>query len=129
VSQRPRLALTVGDPAGIGPEIVLKALASPSCPAADWVVYGPLAVLEERSQRFGLPRAVTLAASAVDVHAAPVPLGTASAEGGRAAAAAVRLAVADALAGRVAGIVTAPLHKESLRAAGHPVARAHRAAR
>jgi 4-hydroxythreonine-4-phosphate dehydrogenase len=120
VSQRPRLALTVGDPAGIGPEIVLKALASPSCPAADWVVYGPLAVLEERSQRFGLPRAVTLAASAVDVHAAPVPLGTASAEAGRAAAAAVRLAVADALAGRVAGIVTAPLHKESLRAAGHP---------
>ena len=47
-------------------------------------------------------------------------LGAVSAEGGRAAAAAVQAAVADALAGRVAGIVTAPLHKESLRAAGHP---------
>ncbi len=120
MSRRPRLALTVGDPAGIGPEIVLKALASSSCPPAEWVVYGPLALLEERSRRFSLPAAATLAAAVVDVETAPVALGAVSAEGGRAAAAAVQAAVADALAGRVAGIVTAPLHKESLRAAGHP---------
>ena len=120
MSRRPRLALTVGDPAGIGPEIVLKALASSSCPPAEWVVYGPLALLEERSRRFSLPAATTLAAAAVDVETAPVALGTVSAEGGRAAAAALQAAVADALAGRVAGIVTAPLNKESLRAAGHP---------
>ena len=120
MSRRPRLALTVGDPAGIGPEIVLKALASASCPPAEWVVYGPLALLEERSRRFSLPAAATLAAAAVDVETAPVALGAVSAEGGRAAAAAVQAAVADALAGCVAGIVTAPLHKESLRAAGHP---------
>jgi len=120
VSHGPRLALTVGDPAGIGPEIVLKALASSSCPAAEWVVYGPLGLLEERSRRFSLPAAATLAAAAVDVEAAPVALGAVSAEGGRAAAAAVQAAVADALAGRVTGIVTAPLHKQSLRAAGHP---------
>jgi 4-hydroxythreonine-4-phosphate dehydrogenase len=119
VSRRPRLALTVGDPAGIGPEIVLKALASASCPPAEWVVYGPLALLEECSRRFSLPAAATLAAAAVDVETAPVALGKVSAEGGRAAAAAVQAAVADALAGRVAGIVTAPLHKESLRAAGY----------
>jgi 4-hydroxythreonine-4-phosphate dehydrogenase len=43
-----------------------------------------------------------------------------SAEGGRAAAAAVLAAARDALAGRVDAVVTAPLHKESLRAAGHP---------
>jgi 4-hydroxythreonine-4-phosphate dehydrogenase len=120
VSRRPRLALTVGDPAGIGPEIVLKALASSSCPPAEWVVYGPLALLEERSRRFGLPAAATLATAVVGVETAPVALGVVSAEGGRAAAAAVQAAVADALAGRVAGIVTAPLHKESLRAAGYP---------
>jgi 4-hydroxythreonine-4-phosphate dehydrogenase len=99
---------------------VLKALASASCPPAEWVVYGSLALLEERSRRFSLPAATTLAAAAVDVETAPVALGAVSAEGGRAAAAAVQAAVADALAGRVAGIVTAPLHKESLRAAGHP---------
>ena len=120
MSQRQRLALTVGDPAGIGPEIVLKALASPSCPPAEWVVHGPLALLEERSQRFGLPRIGTLAASTVNVDTGPVPLGVVSAEGGRAAASAVQAAVAEALAGRVSGIVTAPLHKESLRAAAHP---------
>ena len=120
MSQRPRLALTVGDPAGIGPEIVLKALASPSCPPAEWVVYGPLALLDERSQRFGLARIGTLATSTVSVGAGHVALGEISAEGGRAAAAAVQAAAADALAGRVDGIVTAPLHKESLRAAGHP---------
>ena len=119
MSRRPRLALTVGDPAGIGPEIVLKALASSSCPPAEWVVYGPLALLEERSRRFSLPAPATLAAAVVSVETAPVALGVVSAEGGRAAAAAVQAAVADALAGRVAGIVTAPLHKESLRAAGH----------
>ena len=118
--RRPRLALTVGDPAGIGPEIVLKALASPSCPAAEWVVYGPLALLDERSQRFGLARIGTLATSTVSVGAGHVALGEISAEGGRAAAAAVQAAAADALTGRVDGIVTAPLHKESLRAAGHP---------
>ena len=120
MSGRPRLALTVGDPAGIGPEIVLKALAASDCPAAEWVVYGPLGALEERSRRFGLPGPAALAAGAVDVEAGPVPLGAVSAEGGRAAASAVQRAVADALAGRVSGIVTAPLHKESLRAAGHP---------
>jgi 4-hydroxythreonine-4-phosphate dehydrogenase len=115
-----RLALTVGDPAGIGPEIVLKALAAESRPAAEWVVYGPVAALEERARRFGLPGPTSLGAGVVDVAAGPVPLGVVSAEGGRAAAAAVQAAVADALAGRVRGIVTAPLNKESLRAAGHP---------
>ena len=43
-----RLAVTCGDPAGIGPEIVLKALAHAERPDAEWVVYGPLAVLDAR---------------------------------------------------------------------------------
>ena len=114
-----RLALTVGDPAGIGPEIVLKALAAERCPPAEWVVYGPAAVLDERARRLGLPSPEALGSEVVDVACGPVPLGEVSAEGGRAAAAAVRAAAADALAGRVRGLVTAPLHKESLRAAGH----------
>ena len=84
------------------------------------MVYGPLAALAERSRRFGLPDVASVAAGAVDIPGAPVPLGAVSAEGGRAAAAAVLAAAADALRRRVAGIVTAPLHKESLRAAGHP---------
>jgi 4-hydroxythreonine-4-phosphate dehydrogenase len=120
LNRPPRLALTVGDPAGIGPEIVLKALASPRCPVAEWVVYGTLAVLDERGRRFGLASVASLGVPVVDIPAGVVRLGEISAEGGRAAAAAVKAAVADALAGKVAGLVTAPLHKESLRAAGHP---------
>ena len=120
MSARPRLALTVGDPAGIGPEIVLRALASEACPPAEWVVYGPLASLAERARGFGLPDLASLASGAVDIPGSAVPIGVVSAEGGRLAAAAVLAAAADALAGRVQGVVTAPLHKESLRAAGHP---------
>jgi len=119
VSRRPRLALTAGDPAGIGPEIVLKALSAPDRPEAEWVVYGPLAALEDGARRFGLPAPAALPVEVVDVGGGAVVPGRVSEEGGRAAAAAVLGAARDALAGRVAGIVTAPLHKESLRAAGH----------
>jgi 4-hydroxythreonine-4-phosphate dehydrogenase len=57
----------------------------------------------------------------VDVPLAePAPLGRISAAAGRAAAEAVLRAVADAKAGRVDALVTAPLNKESLRAAGYP---------
>ena len=49
-----------------------------------------------------------------------VPLGRTSAAGGRAAAEAVLQAARDALDGRIAGLVTAPLNKESLHAAGYP---------
>jgi 4-hydroxythreonine-4-phosphate dehydrogenase len=118
--RRPRLALTLGDPAGIGPEIVLRALAAPGRPEADWCVYGPVASLSDRSRRFALPAVETLGVSLVDVEAGPVAIGSVSAASGRAAAGAVLRAAQDALAGRVAGLVTAPLHKESLKAAGHP---------
>ena len=120
VRRRLRLALTVGDPAGIGPEIVLRALASPERPDADWTVYGPLACLEDRSVRFGLPAAATLGCGVVDVGGGPFALGRVSAGAGRAAAEAVLAAARDALSGRVDALVTAPLHKEALRAAGHP---------
>ena len=120
MSRRPRLALTAGDPARIGPEIVLKALSSSERPEADWVVYGPAASLEDRGARFDLPGAGALGCGVVDLGGGPFDLGRVSAAAGRAAALAVLAAARDALAGRVDGLVTAPLHKESLRAAGYP---------
>jgi len=120
LSRRLRLGLTVGDPAGIGPEIVLRALASPERPDADWTVYGPTACLEDRSARLGLPRPAALGCNLVDVVGGPFALGQVSAEAGRAAAEAVLAAAREALAGRLDGLVTAPLHKGALRAAGHP---------
>jgi 4-hydroxythreonine-4-phosphate dehydrogenase len=120
-SRPPRLALTAGDPAGIGPEVVLKALASPDRPPVPVVVYGSVAVLLERALRLGLPAPQDLQARVVDVPLdGPVELGRTSAAAGRAAARAVLRAVADARAGVVQALVTAPLNKESLHAAGHP---------
>ena len=117
---RPRLAVTVGDPAGIGPEVVLKALASSQRPDAEMVVYGPLALLEERARRFSLRAPSALDAEMVDVPAVEeVRLGSPSLPGGRAAAEAVLAAVRDALAGRVTALVTAPLSKEALHIAGY----------
>ena len=120
-TRAPRLGLTAGDPAGIGPEVVLKALASPERPAGPVVVYGAMAVLADRARRFGLALPQDLDARLVDVPLdGPVELGRTSAAAGRAAAGSVLRAVADARAGHVQGLVTAPLNKESLHAAGHP---------
>ena len=113
---RPRLALTVGDPAGIGPEIVLRALAASERPYAEYVVYGPADALRSRARRFGLP---CPGGRVVDVGGGDVPGRQVIAAAGDAAADAVLRAAADARAGRLDAIVTAPLNKE-LHAAGHP---------
>ena len=113
--------MTAGDPAGIGPEVVLKALASPERPEASVIVYGPMATLQDRAERFGLRMPQDLDARVVDIPCeAPIALGRVSAAAGKAAAEAVLRAARDAQAGRVDALVTAPLNKESLHAAGHP---------
>jgi 4-hydroxythreonine-4-phosphate dehydrogenase len=120
-SERPRLALTVGDPAGIGPEVVLRALARAEGIDAQCIVYGPMASLLDRVTRFGLQAPQDLGARVVDVPCdAAIELGRVSAAAGAAAAGAVLRAARDALAGRVDALVTAPLSKEALRAAGQP---------
>jgi 4-hydroxythreonine-4-phosphate dehydrogenase len=119
VPQQP-LALTVGDPAGIGPEVVLRALASPDRPPVAVRVYGPIASLRERAARFGLPEPTRLDVETVDVPlASEVVLGVVSAAAGRAAAESVLRAARDARRRKVRALVTAPLNKESLAAAGY----------
>jgi 4-phospho-D-threonate 3-dehydrogenase / 4-phospho-D-erythronate 3-dehydrogenase len=116
-----RLGLTVGDPAGIGPEIVLKALASPERPDARYIVYGPLLAVEERARCLGLRPPSECQADWVDVPLAEeIALGRCSAAAGHAAAHAVLRAVEDVESGRIEAIVTAPLHKRSLHMAGYP---------
>jgi 4-hydroxythreonine-4-phosphate dehydrogenase len=83
-------------------------------------VFGPLGALEERARRFGLRPPAGLGARFVDTGGHSFPPGRVSAASGEAAARAVLLAAREALAGGVAGLVTAPLNKEALRAAGHP---------
>ena len=105
MSARPRLALTLGDPRGIGPEIVAAALADPALRAAvEFVLVGPR----------GAP-----AIPDVDVAVGDWTPGGDPAEAGRLAGAAVEAAARLALAGEVDGIVTAPLDKAALLAGGH----------
>ena len=93
---KPRVAITVGDPAGIGPEIAAKAAADDRVRAVcEPVLYGP-------------PSSVTVAP------------GVLSAEAGRAAYDAICRAVRDAQAGRVAAIATAPVNKLAFARAGLP---------
>ena len=93
---KPRIAITVGDPAGIGPEIAQKAADDPRVrDVCEPILYGPPA----------------------GVRFEP---GMLSAEAGRAAYDAIGLAVRDALADQVAGIATAPVNKLAFARAGLP---------
>ncbi len=115
---RPRLALTVGDPAGIGPEIVLKALARADVPPAEWVVYGSKEVMTHCAEALELRPLAASGASMVDIGGRAVETGVVSAEAGRQAATAVIRAAEDSMTGDVRGLVTAPLNKEAMHDAG-----------
>jgi 4-hydroxythreonine-4-phosphate dehydrogenase len=102
VAARPRLVITSGDPGGIGPELVRRALADPGLRGlAEFTVTGQVD-------------------GPVTDGADRVPVGRASAEGGRAAVEAVRSAVQLLAAGAADALVTAPVSKEALRLAGYP---------
>jgi 4-hydroxythreonine-4-phosphate dehydrogenase len=99
---------------------VLKALAAPERPAVPIIVYGPMESLLDRARRFGLRLPQDLGARVVDVVAdEAVLMGRTSPAAGRVAAQATLRAAKDALEGRVDALVTAPLNKESLHAAGY----------
>jgi 4-hydroxythreonine-4-phosphate dehydrogenase len=131
------LAITMGDPAGIGPEIVAKAFRDAPDLAANCFVAGDLAAMRRAAAAIStgsevqLP--VALIESAAEAGALPprcIPVlqatspveppawGTVAAAAGRAAADGVVWAARAALRGEVAGLVTAPLHKQALAAAG-----------
>lgn len=118
----PRIAITTGDPAGVGPELCLNLLRDPRVRAVcEPVVYGDLAVLARVARRLGRPEPDP--ASVLDLRAldaAGFEPGTVSAACGRAAYEYVVRAIDDARAGTVAALCTGPLHKEALHAAGVP---------
>ena len=127
------LAITMGDPAGIGPEICAKLFADGLCPAPA-IVLGDAAILARTASELGLslpvrriagPEDAGFESNAVDViDLSELPddmaIGQVQAACGRAAFNYIRHGIDLALAGQVAGIVTAPIHKEALAAAGIP---------
>ncbi len=123
--QRPRLALTVGDPAGIGPEIVLASLERAEVRrACRLVVLGPQALRPAHVPAFD-PSATLGSAPEVAWLATEAPerwtMGEVQASCGRAALAALRAGVDLATSGAVDGLVTAPVNKEALHLAGEKV--------
>jgi 4-hydroxythreonine-4-phosphate dehydrogenase len=114
------IGITMGDPVGVGPEICVRALAEmDKDDRARTRIYGNLATLE--AARSALDIDVALEGHVVDlpVEGAPLPWGQLSAVAGDAAFRFIEAAVRDAEAGRIGCIVTAPINKEALNAAGH----------
>ncbi len=128
------IALTAGDPAGIGPELLLRFLhTQPLTRRRDYWVYGDPVILDREARRLALDikfdvqwsREPSLCVDAIRLIPcsnlpADQPLGQVRAAAGAAAATAITKAAQDALAGRVGALVTAPIHKEALAAAGIP---------
>lgn len=108
----------MGDPAGVGPEVSLRALANTELrEIADLCIFGDPAVLDSAAKATGLPRT----ASVVDCKAVTLDdfePGTVNAATGKAGYTYVEKAITAAKAGEIDGIVTAPLNKEALHAAG-----------
>ena len=139
----PRLALTMGDPVGVGPEVAVRAAIDPQVLAvARPVIVGDATILHRAAEVCALrvsireapsideadrladrsTIAVVAPTNAGDGHDATLidlPVGRVSARAGDASVRYVVHAVEEALAGRVEGIVTAPINKEAINAAGH----------
>ncbi|HET9576487.1 MAG TPA: 4-hydroxythreonine-4-phosphate dehydrogenase PdxA [Usitatibacter sp.] len=131
---RPVVAITMGDPAGVGPEVVVKSFAHRDIFAhVHPVVVGNRRRLEKAARICGVDVAVRGIESprearwepgvvpCIDAATVPedLPFGKLSAKGGEAAFQCIRRAVDLAARGEVAAICTAPLNKEALHAAGH----------
>ncbi|MDQ0380298.1 4-hydroxythreonine-4-phosphate dehydrogenase PdxA [Amycolatopsis thermophila] len=131
---RPIVAITMGDAAGVGPEVVVKALAEEQLYASCRpLVVGDAARLRKAVEITGVALTVEAVGSpeeggyragvidCLDLGVIPedLPFGTLSPVAGDGAYRFVKVATELAVAGRVQAICTAPLNKEALHAAGH----------
>ncbi len=132
-SQKPIVALTMGDPAGIGPELGLAALRDPKVLTASRpVLFGDASVALRVSEALDLPMPEIVVSLQEWDPSSPVPAlvdcgvvegaaispGKVQAACGHAAYEYIRLAVEQAMSGAVAAVATAPINKEALSAAG-----------
>ena len=135
------IVITLGDPAGIGPEIIAKAFRNAPDTVRGCFVAGDVTTLRCAAATLQGDSQVSLPVAEIDTpvaaltapprcvpvlqvvpRAEPVALGQVSAAAGKMAGDCVFWAARAALAGEVSAIVTAPLHKEALAAAGAPYA-------
>ncbi|MBD2449176.1 4-hydroxythreonine-4-phosphate dehydrogenase PdxA [Nostoc sp. FACHB-152] len=126
----PRLAVTLGDPAGIGPEVILKALADPELSQHyDITVIGNRDLLAQIYEQLNLGGNLAPLANPDILNVIDVPLGqnivdeivigTGNAASGSASFAYMEYAIAQTLAGKFDAIVTGPIAKSAWKAAGY----------
>ena len=122
------LALTIGEPAGIGPDLVIKLCQRDR--AVDWVAVGCAATLAERAHQLDLPLRITTDSqdcpnkagevAVIDVPcAAPVVPGELDVLNAPAVLAMLRRALTGIDKGSFAGLVTGPIQKSIINEAGH----------
>ncbi|MDQ1280149.1 MAG: 4-phospho-D-threonate 3-dehydrogenase / 4-phospho-D-erythronate 3-dehydrogenase [Thermoproteota archaeon] len=132
--ERPIIGVTIGDPAGIGPEIVLKALSNLELyKLCKPLIIGDLKLLQQISKQLSLnlsfnvlvhPREAKGEAGTIEVlniknvDLMTLQIGKIAQEAGKAAVEYIENAVKYALAGEIDAIATAPINKESIRLAG-----------
>jgi len=131
---RPRIGLPIGDPAGIGPEVAIKAAWAPEVrEVCVPVLIGDAQYLSHWAHHFGLPSEFEVInpggsfpatpSGPVIYHVNNVPatlaLGQEQAEAGKAAGQYIEAAVALCQSGELAAVTTAPLNKKSLHLAGY----------
>jgi 4-hydroxythreonine-4-phosphate dehydrogenase len=133
--RRPSLAVTMGDPAGCGPEVIAQVAASDAArPMARIVCVGDARAMERAFGFIGQTCPVHRINNVADARDEPgtldvldldnvdpgrLQIGQVQAAAGQAAYEYVTTAIDLALAGQVAGVVTAPLNKAALHLAGH----------
>lgn len=123
-AEKPRIAITMGDPAGVGPEIAVKVLRDDVVQGlCQPLVVGDVSVLQRAAEALNDHRPSIPDGQVLDLGIADLRehvWGVATAAGGAAGAAYVERAVELALAGEVDAIVTGPLNKEALHMADVP---------
>ena len=135
VHDRPILAITMGDPAGIGPEIAVRALADvDTYRVCRPLIVGDVSVMQATLEGMGVSLELHPIAGVSEAHFRPGQIdildlanvdlpallrAQVSAMAGQAAYEYIIRATDMALAGEVAGIVTCPIHKDALNQAGH----------
>lgn len=130
-SRLPRLAIPLGDPAGIGPEVILKALSQPLFTGvADITIIGEQAVLKAAYEHLSQQRAVEMSQALVDPAkfqiidvqshgSSQIEMGQVSDATGAASYAYLSRAIEGALQGEFEGIVTGPIAKSAWKGAGY----------
>lgn len=122
------IAITLGDPAGVGPEVAAKILAARKPDAAPWLLVGPRWAMQRGAEIAGVSLPALpdgTCAEGVGLQHIDVPqpadfsFGQIQPQCGKAAVLSVEWAARACLSGEVAAMVTCPLNKEAIHAAGY----------